>query len=123
MPPPRGVFPSGAELNGQLPEGKWTPVGKAKSTGLGSGAASRAAVAVSRARGARVSLAASTPSAVAPASAASRRLAIRARYKRCWTAAGSAPTPAPSAACALTCYRPRQVSCPRHMRCRSAALG
>jgi hypothetical protein len=38
VPPPRGVFPSGAELNGQLPEGKWTPVGKAKSTGLRSGA-------------------------------------------------------------------------------------
>lgn len=38
VPLPRGRFPLGAELNGQLLEGKWTAVGKAKSTGLGSGA-------------------------------------------------------------------------------------
>lgn len=37
---PGGVFPSGAELNGELPEGKWTAVGKSQSTGLGSGAES-----------------------------------------------------------------------------------
>lgn len=35
VPPPRGVFLSGTELNSQLLEGTWTAVGKAKSTGLG----------------------------------------------------------------------------------------
>lgn len=38
VPPPRGVFPLGTKLNSQLLEGKWTAVGKAQSTGLGSGA-------------------------------------------------------------------------------------